>query len=63
MTRVSCFGCRHFVITYNQHRPYACRAFGFDSVRLPSLEVMAASGQPCQKRQESATATARRSSP
>jgi hypothetical protein len=62
MKQTSCFGCRHFVITYNARRPYACRAFGFETVRVPSLEVMAASGKPCQKREESVAGWAQRSS-
>lgn len=57
---VSCFGCKHFVITYSPARPYACRAFGFETVRLPSIEVMAASGKPCQKREDNALMRAHR---
>ncbi len=51
MTLTSCFGCRFFVITYVPTTPYACRAFQFKSRRLPALEVMASSGQPCKRRQ------------
>ena len=51
MTLSSCFGCRYFVITYIPATPYACRAFQFKSRRLPALEVMASSGQPCKRRE------------
>ncbi|MGE5490488.1 MAG: hypothetical protein ACM31P_04300 [Actinomycetota bacterium] len=39
--------CRHHVITHDVSFPYACTALGFRSRRLPSQEVLAASGQPC----------------
>ena len=43
----SCFKCRHFQITWQPQRPYACLAMGFKSQRLPSLVVMQSSGGPC----------------
>jgi hypothetical protein len=42
-----CHGCRHFLVTHDTARPYACRAFGIKSRRLPSDEVRDASGWPC----------------
>ncbi len=51
MTTVNCYGCRHFSITYEPTRPYACRAFGFKTQRLPAIEVMQSSGSPCVQRQ------------
>jgi len=52
MTQTSCFGCRYFRITHQPARPYACTAFRFRSSRIPSLDVMASSGQPCRRRVE-----------
>lgn len=42
-----CHGCRHFLVTHDTARPYACHAFGIKSRRLPSDEVRDASGWPC----------------
>jgi len=50
MTQVSCFGCQHFRITHQPARPYACTAFGFQSSRVPALDVISSSGQPCSRR-------------
>ena len=47
----SCNGCLHFYITYEAGLPYACRAMGFKSRNHPCVEVLAASGTPCQMRQ------------
>jgi len=45
--RVNCFKCKHFYITWDKRFPYGCRAFGFKSKLLPSIEVFKASGQKC----------------
>ena len=46
--RPNCFKCRHLVITWQMQRGYACRAMGFKSKIIPSLEVFRASGKQCQ---------------
>ena len=51
MTPVSCFGCRHFHVTHQPGRPYACKAFGFQSTRLPALDVMSSSGLACSRKE------------
>jgi hypothetical protein len=43
----NCFRCRHFAITWQIKRAYACRLMGFKSAQLPSLVVRRNSGQPC----------------
>jgi hypothetical protein len=43
----NCFHCRHFIITWQVKRAYACRRMGFRSAQLPSLVVRRNSGQPC----------------
>ncbi|NLY27225.1 MAG: uracil-DNA glycosylase [Alcaligenaceae bacterium] len=45
---VNCTLCAHYYITFDPARPYGCRAFGFKSARRPSLDVLRASGEPCQ---------------
>jgi len=50
MTQTSCYGCAHFVVTHDMARPYACKAFQFQSTRLPALDVRASSGHACQRR-------------
>lgn len=42
-----CFKCRHFRITWEVQRPYACRAMAFKSRNIPWQVVIEASGQPC----------------
>jgi len=45
--RTNCFSCEHFYITYDQKFPYGCRAIGFKSVRMPSIDVYANSDMAC----------------
>lgn len=44
----NCFKCRHFVLTYETRRGYACRAMGFRSRTIPWKVVLRSSGMPCQ---------------
>jgi len=43
-----CTDCAHYYITYEANFRYGCRALDFKSQRLPMLDVLEASGQPCQ---------------
>ncbi len=47
--RVDCFKCKYFYVTWDQRFPKGCRAFEFKTARLPSMEVLRASGQPCMR--------------
>lgn len=42
-----CFKCQYFYVTWDPHFPKGCKAFGFKTRQLPSVEVMKASGQAC----------------
>jgi hypothetical protein len=44
----NCNTCMFFYITYEANFRYGCRALDFKSQRLPMLDVLEASGQPCQ---------------
>lgn len=44
----NCNECAHFFITHDPGFRYGCRAMDFKSQRLPMLDVLEASGQPCQ---------------
>lgn len=44
-----CFKCQHFFVTWDANSPRGCKAFGFKTRKLPSLEVLKASGQACLK--------------
>ncbi len=46
----SCQGCRHFSITHNAKRPYACRAFGVMSRQHPARDILNTSGEACRMR-------------
>ncbi len=45
--RVNCFDCIHLQITWQPQTPYACKAIGFRSKIIPSLEVFKNSGTQC----------------
>ena len=48
MARPNCHRCRFFRVTWDESTPYACRAFGFRSRRIPSAVVRDTSGEACQ---------------
>ncbi len=43
----ACNDCIHYYITHDASFRYGCRALDFKSQRLPVLDVVEASGQPC----------------
>lgn len=43
-----CYRCRAFFVTHARPRPYGCRTFGFESVRLPRDEVRLTTGEDCR---------------
>lgn len=44
---VNCRNCKHFYITWHKNFPFGCRAIGFKSKKLPSIEVKTTSGIDC----------------
>lgn len=48
-TRIDCRKCIHFKITWERNHPYSCKAFGFKSKNLPSVDVFLSAGQECLK--------------
>jgi hypothetical protein len=44
---IGCNSCKYFYITWNKKHPYGCRAMGFISARLPSIDVLAIEGRDC----------------
>ncbi len=49
---IDCKNCIHYYITWDRKFPYGCKAIQFKSARLPSLEVLAASGIACLRFEE-----------
>ena len=47
MDNIDCFLCKHFYITWDKHFPYGCKALGFKTRGMPSVEVFKASAQEC----------------
>ena len=47
LRNISCNSCRYFYITWNNKRPYGCRAMGFISAKLPSTAVLEIEGRDC----------------
>ena len=46
--KINCWTCKYFYISWHTTMPYACRAFGFKSKNIPSLEVLSADGRSCK---------------
>lgn len=46
---IDCRKCQHFKVTWEINHPYACKALGFKTKRMPSEEVFLASGIECLK--------------
>lgn len=43
----NCRNCIHYYITHDVSFPYGCRAMDFKSRRMPVLDVLEVSGEPC----------------
>lgn len=50
--RINCVKCKYYFVTWDQHAPKGCKAFGFKSKQLPSMIVLQSSGQNCMKFEE-----------
>lgn len=48
MSKINCFKCKYFYITYQETFPYGCKLMAFKSKVLPSKEVLSASGEECK---------------
>lgn len=46
-TLINCLFCEHFFLTHEVNSPYGCRAMGFKSARMPSVDVYNASEADC----------------
>ncbi|MEK4630001.1 MAG: uracil-DNA glycosylase [Solibacillus sp.] len=46
---VDCFKCQYFRVTWDQHNPRGCSAYGFKTKQLPSVVVKQSSGMDCLK--------------
>ena len=44
---IGCNSCKYFYISWNKKYPYGCRAMGFISANLPSIDVLAIEGRDC----------------
>lgn len=44
---IDCTRCRQFLVTWRPETPRGCRLYGFEGLRLPSLVVLEATGEPC----------------
>ncbi|MDP8243315.1 MAG: hypothetical protein P9L94_04480 [Candidatus Hinthialibacter antarcticus] len=45
----NCHNCVSFEITWDFKFPYGCKAMGFKTRKIPTMEVYEASGFHCQK--------------
>jgi len=44
---INCYLCKYYYVTWNKKFPHGCRAMGFKSRMLPSIEVYKHSGIYC----------------
>ncbi len=49
---IRCYGCVHYFVTYDRHRPYGCARFGFKTKSLPSQVVIESTGMQCAYRED-----------
>ena len=47
-TRIDCFQCKHFAVSWDPSFPRSCKLFGFKTMQMPSVTVSASSGTPCE---------------
>jgi len=47
LVSVRCTACVHYFVTHDAVLPHGCRRLDFKSARLPMLDVLESSGQPC----------------
>jgi hypothetical protein len=47
MKRINCRRCKYFFVTWQQDKPYGCKAYGFKSKLIPSMVVFQSSGMQC----------------
>jgi len=45
--RVNCKRCVHYYVTWQAQHPHGCKAFGFKSKIIPSMQVLKDSGKAC----------------
>lgn len=50
-SHINCHGCKNYYITWDKAAPYGCRFFGFKSKSIPSMVVLASSGEHCNGHQ------------
>ncbi len=50
--RPFCPACQFYQITYQIAHPYACTILGFQTNKMPALEVLSSSGIICQHFEE-----------
>jgi hypothetical protein len=46
-TKVDCYRCQFFYVTWDKKFPYGCKAMGFKSKGLPKEVVFESSGRQC----------------
>jgi len=46
-SKLNCFQCKHFYVTWDQSFPKGCRAMGFKGKEMPSVVVYRASEKEC----------------
>lgn len=53
----NCWNCKFFGVSHIPATPYVCRAMGFQTKMLPSMEVLRVDGQFCRSFEAKASVT------
>ena len=46
-TKVNCFKCRYFQITWDTKFPRSCKLYEFKSAKMPSVAILETTGEHC----------------
>ncbi|MCL4457163.1 MAG: uracil-DNA glycosylase [Nitrospirae bacterium] len=57
ISKIDCFKCRYFYITWEKDFPYSCKAMKFKTKNMPSMVVHQSSGIECLKFEKKKTGT------
>ena len=50
--KVNCFKCKYYATTWQPGYPRSCRFYGFKGTQMPSLTVVATTGEECNAFEE-----------
>lgn len=46
--KINCMRCAQYYVTWDESFPNGCKAYGFKTKQMPSVDVFSSSGMECQ---------------